>query len=224
MIKNITHCQRCGTCCKKGGPSLHKEDKRILLSGHIGYQHLITVRKGEPAFTPVSCGIEPSGYELVKVAGRGKGWSCCFFDEAESSCIIYEHRPLECRLLKCWDTSDLISVIGKDTITRIDIIHPDNPVLRAIEAHEQECSVQKVEALISALTKKADRVEILAELAELVRRDLFIRSQAVSEFELTLPVELFYFGRPLFKFLETRGISVDEVDGDIRLDCNPSLH
>ena len=51
---NITGCMRCGTCCTKGGPALHKEDKDILLDGHIGRERLVTIRKGELAFSPIS--------------------------------------------------------------------------------------------------------------------------------------------------------------------------
>jgi Fe-S-cluster containining protein len=59
------HCIRCGTCCLKGGPVLHHADKKILLAGHIGYQHLITIRKGEFAFNPVSAKVEPTSQELI---------------------------------------------------------------------------------------------------------------------------------------------------------------
>ncbi len=50
---NITECIRCGTCCKKGGPVLHHEDKDILRGGHVGYEHLVTLRKGEQAYNPI---------------------------------------------------------------------------------------------------------------------------------------------------------------------------
>ena len=58
-------CIRCGTCCLKGDPVLHHEDKKILLAGHIGYQHLVTIRKGELAFDPLSGKVEPVPKELV---------------------------------------------------------------------------------------------------------------------------------------------------------------
>src|SRR4030065_1553251 len=130
--EGATRCIRCGTCCKKGGPSLHLEDKKILLAGHIKRESLITIRKGELAFFPLSGRPEPIEKELIKIAGKGKGWVCFFFDEKESSCAIYAHRPLECRLLKCWDTAQLLSVIGKETMTRTDILGEDEPVMRLI--------------------------------------------------------------------------------------------
>ena len=203
--ENRTHCIRCGTCCRKGGPALHKEDKKIILERHIGYHHLITIRKGEPAFTPLRNKPETVSHELVKVAGKGKTRTCIFYDRKQASCAIYKHRPLECRLLKCWDTSEILSVIGQDSITRADIINPADPILKLIETHEKECPVQMAEDLISALMNKNDNSRSLAKLTALVQEDLAIRSKAVSEFGLSLAVELFYFGRPLFKILSAQG-------------------
>ena len=203
-----TSCIRCGTCCKKGGPSLHREDKEILLGGHIKRENLITIRKGELALFPFSGRPEPIEKELIKIAGKGKGWVCCFFDEKESFCAIYRHRPLECRLLKCWDTAKLLSVVGKDTMTRADILNEDDPIMGFIEAHEQECSISMAEDLISELLEKNDAQEALAKLTVLVQQDLDIRSKAISEFGLSLGAELFLFGRPLFKVLSARGFQL----------------
>lgn len=190
----------------KGGPALHKEDKKLLLAGHIKYDQLATVRKGEPAYSPVSGGLEPVKKELVKIAGKGKTWECLLYDNQSSSCRIYRHRPLECRLLKCWDTSGIISVIGKNTLSRIDIIGKDNPALRFIEMHERECPVQAAEDLVSALLVKNEDPKSIAKLTALIHQDLAIRSRAISEFGLSLGVELFYFGRPLLKIVGSRGV------------------
>jgi Fe-S-cluster containining protein len=197
-------CIRCGTCCQKGGPALHKEDKK-LLQGHISRENLITLRKGELAFSPLTGKLEPLKQELVKIAGKGKKWVCCYYNEAASSCTLYSHRPLECRLLKCWDTSELLAHIGKDTLTRADIVAPDDPVMQHIETHERQCSLPVVEELLSVLQERKGEPGACAGLAALIHQDLSIRSQAISEFSLSLEAELFFFGRPLFKILSARG-------------------
>jgi len=205
---------RCGTCCRKGGPALHEEDKKILLAGHIEREHLITIRRGELAFSPFSNRLEPVQKELVKLAGKGKGWVCLFFDEKKSSCAIYAHRPLECRLLKCWDTAELLSVIGQKTLGRADIISKDDPILKFIETHEKECSLEKAEGLISALLRGKDNAALLEKLTALVQQDLAIRSQAIAKFGLSLEEELFIFGRPVFKILSARGFQfMDKIAG-----------
>ena len=208
MSKNIKHCIRCGTCCLKGGPVLHHEDKEILLSGHVGHQHLVTLRKGELAFNPISGQQEPVEKELIKVLGKGESWACFFYDEEKASCKIYKHRFLECRLLQCWDTSLVMSVIGKNTIVRSDIMNPHEPVMKVIETHEHECSCQEVETLISTISFGKDKSNARKKLLELVRKDLAIRSYAMSELELKAEFELFIFGRPLYKIINDRGLSV----------------
>lgn len=215
-------CIRCGTCCLKGGPTLHQEDKKILLAGHVGHQHLVTIRKGELALNPVSGKLEPVPHELIKIRGNEKDWSCCFYIKKEASCAIYVHRFIECRLLKCWDTSEIMPVIGKNTIIRADIINPNDPILKVIETHEQECPYHEVEKLIFNLSRKTDKSRNLAKLTELVRKDLSIRSYAISELGLQTEFELFIFGRPLFKVLSDRGLSVHFTQGDIHLNRNPS--
>jgi Fe-S-cluster containining protein len=215
--KNITSCIRCGTCCAKGGPTLHAEDRQIILEGHIGIEHLITIRKGELAYTPAGEGLQPVQQELVKIAGKGRGWECLFFDKAESSCMIYDRRPLECRILKCWDTLELLSVICKDSLTRADIIDPEAPILELIELHEKKCAVQDMENILSSLSDGDDKPTSLKELEELVREDLSIRTEAVSKFALPLAAELFMLGRPLFKLLSGRGIAVQERHGKLHL-------
>jgi Fe-S-cluster containining protein len=164
----------------------------------------VTVRKGELAYDPAAGGLRPVERELVKVRGKGNVWSCCFLDEQNSSCGIYEHRLLECRLLKCWDPAELLSVVGKDTIVRTDIINREDPIVEFIEMHERQCSYHVVEG------PSAEPAETTASatLAKRIRRDLAIRLYAVSELGLKREHELFIFGRPLFRVLETRGVSV----------------
>lgn len=78
---DISKCIRCGTCCRKGGPVLHHEDKQVLLIGYIGYQHLVTLRKGEKVFNPVKETFENLELELIKIKSADDGISCYFFEE-----------------------------------------------------------------------------------------------------------------------------------------------
>jgi len=218
ILTKRTSCKRCGTCCSKGGPTLHAEDRQIISEGHIKTHHLITLRKGELAYGPTGETLQPIPEELIKIAGKGRGWECIFLKKEGSSCMIYAHRPLECRLLKCWDTRELLSVICRDTLKRTDIINPLDPLMRLIEEHEKTCSVLEMENILSTLSEGSDNATPLNKLAELIRKDLDIRSRAVSVFALPLAVELFILGRPIFALLGCRGISVLERHGRIHVE------
>jgi hypothetical protein len=166
----------------------------------------VTIRKGELAFNPVSGKPEEVQREIVKVAGNGEDWTCCFYEEEDASCRIYMTRFLECRMLKCWDTSEIMRVIGRNTIVRSDIINTGDPVLRIIEAHEKECPSGETEKLITSLRLGKQSSEARRRLTEIVRKDLSIRAYAVSELGLKPEYGYFIFGRPITKILTTRGI------------------
>jgi hypothetical protein len=198
----------------KGGPVLHHEDKKILMTGHVGYEHLITIRKGEPAYNPVHGKLERVTREIIKVAGKGKEWFCCFYQEKDAECSIYGQHFLECRLLKCWDTTEIIRVIGRGTLCRADIINQDDPILHVIEEHERECPADEVENLIAAASAGSDKKKAFARLAELVARDVSMRAYAISEWGLKAEYELFIFGHPLSKLLGNRGLAVLAPEGN----------
>jgi Fe-S-cluster containining protein len=208
IAKKMQSCVRCGICCVKGGPTLHHEDKKVLLSGRVGHEHLVTIKDGETVYNPVSGRSEPSPREMIKVRCKGKDWTCFFYDAKNHSCSIYGERFMECRLLKCWDPSDLISVIGKNTIVRADIINRGDQIMSVIETHDRECSCREFEELVSAVIRGKKEAGARAKLGELIRRDASIRTYAISELGLKSEFELFIFGRRLSELLKGRGLSV----------------
>jgi hypothetical protein len=168
----------------------------------------MTIRKGERAYNPVSGRAEPVPRELVKIIGREKDWTCIFFDEEKSSCSIYAHRFLECSLLRCWDPSQIMTVIGKNTLCRFDLINPGDPIKEIIQTHELDCPFTEVENLLSALSTGADKSGIFKELAALVQKDNALRSYAIDELGMKKEHESFIFGRPLAQILEDHGFTV----------------
>jgi Fe-S-cluster containining protein len=225
MSKNIikTECDRCGTCCTKGGPALHYGDKKLLLNNRLKPEHLLTIRKGEPVISLSTENPEPAQSEIVKLKGRGSEWACLFFQKNEAKCTIYEERPLECTLLKCWETKDLEQVAGKSLMSRFDIIAPHDPIIPFIEASDEQCSLERLPRLLSALSRENTRLQAMADLTSLVNADLAIRLQAFAEFHFSLDLELFYFGRPIFKILDQFGITTHEANGTCSLSLAPSL-
>jgi Fe-S-cluster containining protein len=96
--KPQTGCRRCGACCIKGGPALHRKDRPLVTQGVIGLRFLYTLREGELAMDNVAGGLCPVSDDIIKIKGQGHGWTCVFFDAAVKGCQIYASRPAECRV------------------------------------------------------------------------------------------------------------------------------
>lgn len=212
-----TSCIRCGTCCRKSGPTLHQEDIPILLSGRIKHHQLVTIRKGELVFDPVTQSLRPTDKELIKLYGRNGDWACRFLDDATSECTIYEYRPLECRLLKCWDTTDLVAVIGRNTLVRTDIINPGDAIAEVIQFHERKVPLEDLQDLIIRFSERRVKEEVaLKKLEEMIRQDRAIRANAFAELGLERQYELFVFGRPLTALMESYGLQFEETAGNTK--------
>lgn len=206
--RTMKSCKRCGTCCKRGGPVLHYEDMKILRHHHAQYAHLVTIRRGELTYNPVSDRIEQAWKEMVKVAGSGDTWSCCFYREEDAACLIYGHRFLECRLLKCWEPAEIMSIIGRNTIRRSDVINKNDPVMHIIEQHEEECSLLDLKKLIDEVSVGKESEQALRTLSVIVQKDTAIRKYALSDLGIKPEYELFIFGRPVKMILRDAGFVV----------------
>lgn len=214
-INNKEQCQRCGTCCQKGGPALHDEDRLLLDSGELAWAQLVTIRPGEPAHDQLLDKVVPAAAEFIKIKGQGGSWSCLLFEPKGNSCRIYRQRPLECRLLFCGDTGPLEEIIGKDLLTRRQLLADNDPVLVLIDRLEEECSYHLVNEV---LTETGPADEQIEQLTSLVRRDLAIRQAFLNHYSDREDEELFLFGRPLFLILAPYGYRLVEKNGDVSLD------
>jgi Fe-S-cluster containining protein len=200
-------CSRCGTCCKKGGPILHLEDKTILLKGIVTHKDLVTLRKGEFVFNPLDEKIQKLTREVIKVDKKGEGWTCIFYNELESSCNIYENRFLECRILKCWDAEEFLRIFCKNTLTRFDMINSNDPVIEIIREHDKECPCDRFETLIINYLKRGDS-KTLFQIKELINKDIRFRLFAFKELGVNREYERFIFGRSFIELAKTHGISI----------------
>ncbi len=204
----VKRCMRCGTCCRKGGPVLHYEDMDILRHHHAEYAHLVTIRRGEPTFNPVTSAVEQAREEIVKVAGKGDAWECFYYREEDSSCSIYEHRFLECRLLKCWNPAEILRVIGRNTIRRSDVMNRDDPLLPFIERQEKECPLEDLKGLIDEALSGGRKRKVFTKLVRLMQKDAAIRFTAFRDVGLRPEYERFVFGRPVRNIVRDAGLTI----------------
>ncbi|MBV5319219.1 MAG: YkgJ family cysteine cluster protein [Desulfobulbaceae bacterium] len=201
-----TGCKRCGACCQQGGPALHGGDLELVRSGRLRLDDLITVNLGELAFQPLATTATTVVHEFLKLQGRDGTWCCTFYDETARGCLRYADRPLACGLLDCTDTGPLLDIAGQDLLTRFDCIDHNDPILAIILKHQQQSPCPDMQTISQDFEPMATRVEFLASLLEAVNLDLAFRSRTATTFQLSVALELFYFGRPLFQLLLPLGI------------------
>ncbi len=212
-----TACNRCGNCCRQGGPALHTEDRDLLRRGVLACDDLITIRRGELALAPLSGDPVRVEKEFIKIQGQQGRWCCRFFDDVTNQCRIYDHRPLACRVLECTAPGPLLALAGRDLLDRFHCGWPREPGLLALMRQQETlCPCPDLEKLPQQLVRQ--REKHLHHLTSLVNLDLRIRHQAVRQFRLTLAQELFALGRPLFQVLRPLGIETRQhAGGGLRL-------
>ncbi len=204
-----TSCDRCGSCCKQGGPALHSQDLDLVLGGALRFEDLITVRRGELALQPLAESPQPVTKEFLKLQGQGNDWCCRFYDHEKAACTIYSQRPVACGLLDCTQPDELLAIAGRDLLSRFDLLAADDPLLALVKLHEEHSPCPQLSELPDRLA--ADKKEILEQLTRQVNLDLAVRTKAAREFGLSVDRELFYFGRPLFQLLQPLGVTVTET-------------
>ncbi|MFO7883971.1 MAG: YkgJ family cysteine cluster protein [Desulfobacteraceae bacterium] len=211
----IEKCQRCGECCEKGGPALHIQDIDLIRKKIILPNHLITIRKNELAYDPVRDSVEPVKAEFLKIGGTHGKWTCRFYDKTRHGCLIYENRPLACRVLKCWDTADILTLSGKDLLSRFDLVEKDSVMAEKIKEYDSLYPCPDMQ-MISRKGPRSSK-KVVRHFEEMITNDLSYRFNAVKAHNLSISEEMFYFGRPLFQLFQALGFGVSETSRGIKL-------
>jgi Fe-S-cluster containining protein len=206
-VQSISECRRCGTCCRKGGPSFHHADKALIKDGVIHSKYLYTIRKGEWAYDNVRQCLEPVSSDIIKIKEKNDSWICIFFDESQSACAIYENRPLECRALKCWDTRELEDLYAQKRLTRADLISDIEGLWSLIKDHQQRCNYEIIQKLVDAIKTNPGDAKARQKLSAIIQFDTEIRKLVVSNAGLEPEMLDFLFGRPLTRMIKKMGLN-----------------
>lgn len=196
----------------KGGPSLHEEDLTVFSEGMIlGSSDVYTLRKGEVVRNTDETLIALE-QEMIKIKGQGKDWTCKFYDDAQKGCKIYEHRPAECRALKCWDPRELEKVMTRPYLQRQDLVNPEDGMLKLISAHEQRCAYDTLQSAVESL-QRPDSEKAVEKILDLLQYDHYMRPLLMEKLNLAPAAMEFFFGRPLTTTIRMFGLCVKQ-DGD----------
>jgi len=135
--------------------------------------------------------------ELIKIrsiSSSDKG--CIYYDHTHKSCTIYAHRPLQCRVLKCWDTRELERIYSHKRLNRSMLIKEGSAMAQLIAEYENKCSVDHTTTLIKNITPE-NQEDTLQKINEIMAYDRSFRLTLKEKVNITdLELE-FYFGRPM---------------------------
>jgi Fe-S-cluster containining protein len=218
IIQNpgITECRRCGTCCKKGGPCFHLEDKILIEKGIILSKYLYTVREHELCYDNVRESILPAASDIIKIKGQKDSLACIFFNEKENECTIYDNRPLECRALTCWDTREIEKIYSKNRLTRKDLLSNVEGLWGLVEDHQKQCSYEKLTLFIDIL-KKGQKDKALKGILDIIKYDAQIRELVVQKGGLDPEMTDFIFGRPITETIRVYGFKIKKQNDNYRM-------
>jgi Fe-S-cluster containining protein len=208
----MKECIRCGTCCKKGGPSFHLEDKVLIEKGFIPSKYLYTIRKGERFYDNVKECFLPASSDILKLKGQKGSWTCVFFNEINSHCTIYKHRPIECKALKCWDTTEIKRIYAQNRLTRQDLLSSIEGLWELVEGHQERCSYDRLKFFIDTLNKD-NKNEALKGILEIIQYDKTIRELVMQKVGLETDLTDFLFGRPITETIKIYGLKIKEKEG-----------
>lgn len=199
-----TVCRRCGTCCEKGGPALHRRDQALVDDGCIPAKYLFTVRKGEPVHDNVKGNTLFAQTDIIKIKSKKGRTVCVFFNASIHGCEIYDDRPVECRTLKCWDTAAFEALYSKNRLIRRDLLSSVTGMWELILEHEARCSYHKVKSLVASIQKKKEG-NALKDLRYVLNYDKQIRILVISKAQGNADLINFLFGHPLSETINRFG-------------------
>lgn len=206
------YCLRCGTCCRKGSPSLYRDDLPLLRGGGLSRLDLITLRRGEVVYSNETDRFIGLPEEQIKIRENPGSRECLFFRQEASGCLIYEERPRQCRVLECWNPAGYRVLKKSRLLSREDLLDPADPLLPVVKTHEQGCSVLRLkEWLDKAAEQAGDAGE---RLLEAVHFDRHTRNHLNVTLGLQRRHLDFLLGRPVEEVIAGLGFSVEFEPGN----------
>lgn len=205
------YCLRCGTCCRKGSPSLYREDLSLLRRGTVSRLDLITLRKGERVFSNETDAFFILPEEQVKVREKPDSRECIFFQGQDPGCGIYEDRPRECRILECWNPEGFQVLKQERLLSRLDLLDPADPLLPIAKTHEERCDLLRLQEWLTRAVEGAGAEE--ERILEALQYDRHVRAFLGEQFNLEPRHLDFLLGRPLEEVVVGLGFSLQVEPG-----------
>jgi hypothetical protein len=214
-------CLRCGTCCRKGGPTLHPADLPLVEDGRIPARDLVTIRAGERVYDNLSGRTVWSEGEMIKVRGLKGSWCCVFYDAGACACRIYHRRPAQCEALDCRAPRALETLSASVRLTRRDVLGRIEGLWEMIEVHEGRCAYRRVRDAARHLVRQPEDGDAVGEVLEMVRYDAALREVWIEKDGSRADLLDFLLGRPMTDTLPGFGFAVERTGPAVRLTFSP---
>ncbi len=208
------YCMRCGECCRQGSPSLHLEDAELVTQGFISTRQIYTLRQGSPVKHNIEGRFDILSEELIKIKEDPESRHCIFYSERDISCLIYDHRPLQCRSQECWNPAALEMVWYQKKLSRRHLLNQDRDLLELLQAHDERCDPRKLDAAFKQVHETGD-VAALDQILDILSQDngfraFLIKKSVCNEEELD-----FFLGRPIVETLRAYGMKVEKDEDGV---------
>jgi hypothetical protein len=133
-------------------------------------------------------------------------------------CSIYAQRPIQCRVLKCWDTAALETLYRQGHLTRQDLLGEIPGLWDLVSTHAEKCDHFKTTRRASAFLAQGDRWQRAeAELLESLRYDQSLRDLIHTQGRPDPNLLPFLLGRPLIQRLRPLKLKLIQQKGRYRL-------
>ena len=204
-------CVQCGICCQKGSPTLMEDDLEILKEEHIPWSQLYTLRKGEPAHSPITDEVFYLEEEYIKLREKPGTKTCVFFDDESNECKVHLNRLTQCRAQECWDDEPVKQLAGEPKLTRKKLFGSVEVLLEMIEEHDRRCSFEEMRDLFDGLKNSGGKTA--SKVVEFLAFEEHFRSFVAEKLNIPEDTLDLVFGRPLASMVRLFGFKV-EVDED----------
>jgi hypothetical protein len=118
---------------------------------------------------------------------------------------------------KCWNPQAFQDLWQQEKLARHDLLSEDQDLLGLLEAHDQRCGPEKLDAAIKEIHQSRDLTG-LDQVLEMLRQDMAFRTFLKSRLNREDEELDFLLGRPLTHLVRAYGFRVEEdADGTFHL-------
>ena len=210
-------CLRCGECCVKSSPTLMAGDLRLIQNDILSWTEIYTLRRGEKALSPGTGEVVSVEGERLKLKEHSGANYCLYYATNPNRCLIYEDRPEQCREQLCNHSASERPAPETGFLTREDIFGQHPELWDLITAHEQRCSIQRLEELL--LDLGGENPEASEALFDMLHFDHYLRQMLLQDWEVPPGALDFLLGRPLTQVIRQFGLKATmTTDGVFQLE------